>query len=288
MPPPIPASAFDEPARYWRRPPGHPLAHTWTGRAGLACTLLVMGAATFGPLIAPTDPFAISGMSLAAPSLRHLMGTDALGRDVLSALMYGARTSMFVAGFVGIITLVLGVVIGMIAGYLGGWADDLLMRATEIIQVIPRFFLAVVAIALLGAGLERMILVLALTSWPTLARIVRSETIALRDLDFVRAAEALGASPIRILGQQILPNLRPTIVTVTGLLVGQILLVESTLSFLGLGDPERISWGMMAAQAQGFLRVAWWLALFPGAAITFTVVGVNLLADAVSAAPSVD
>ena len=135
-------------------------------------------------------------------------------------------------------------------------------------------------IALFGPGLDRLILVLALTSWPTLARLVRGEVIAMRDLDFVRAAEALGATRARIAYRQLLPNLQPTIVAASCLLFAQVLLLDAALGFLGLGDPSRVSWGQLAAQAQGFLRIAWWLALFPGAAITLSVVGLHLVADA--------
>ena len=252
----------------------------WSGRVGLAIVVLVFGTALFGPALAPFDPFAITGGSLAAPSAVHPMGTDALGRDLFSAVVYGARTSLLVASAVGIIALLCGTVVGLISGYRGGWIDDALMRTTELFQVIPRFFFAIIAIALFGPGLDRLILALGLTSWPILARVVRGEVIAMRDLDFIRAAEAMGASASRIVRRQLLPNVLPTVVVALGLLFGQVLLLEATIGFLGLGDPGAISWGMLAAQAQGYLRVAWWLALFPGLAITLTVVGVNLLVDA--------
>ena len=209
-----------------------------------------------------------------------MMGTDALGRDVFSALLYGARTSLLVAGTVSMIAFIIGTSIGLVSGYLGGWIDDLLARMTEIFQVIPRFFFVITAIAILGPGLGRMIVVIGLTSWTTLARVVRGETLAIRQQEFVLAAEALGASPLRVMQRQLLPNVLPATIVTLGLLFGQVLLLEATIGFLGLGDPEAISWGMMAAQAQGFLRVAWWLALFPGLAITITVLGINMVADA--------
>ena len=255
-----------------------------SGRIGLAFVALALGMAVLGPSLAPHDPFAITGESLVAPSAAHPMGTDALGRDVFSAVLYGARTSLLAAGAVGVIALVCGMIVGMVAGYRGGWMDDALMRATELFQVIPRFFFAIIAIAVFGPGLDRVILTLGLTSWPILARVVRGEVIAIRDLDFVRAAEAMGAPASHIVRYQLLPSVMPTVIVALGLLVGQVLLLEATLGFLGLGDPGAISWGMMAAQGQGFLRVAWWLALFPGLAITITVLGVNLLADAFSSA----
>ena len=255
-----------------------------SGRIGVAFVAVALGMAVVGPIIAPHDPFAITGGSLASPSAAHAMGTDSLGRDVLSAVLFGARTSLLVACAVSAIALVCGTTIGVTAGYRGGFVDDALMRTTELFQVIPRFFVAVVVIALFGPGLDRIILVLGFTSWPSLARVVRGEVIAMRDLDFIRAAEAMGAPAGHIVRRQLLPNLMPTVIVTLGLLFGQVLLLEATLGFLGLGDPGAISWGMLAAQAQGFLRVAWWLALFPGLAITLTVLGVNLLADAYAAA----
>ncbi|HVT41184.1 MAG TPA: ABC transporter permease [Gemmatimonadaceae bacterium] len=274
------------PAR-WRRLLRRDVLRRLSGRAGLTCAAVVCAVALFGPLLAPHDPFAITGGSLGPPSAGHPMGTDALGRDVFSAVLYGARTSLLVATGVSVIALACGTTVGMLAGYYGGWIDNALMRATELFQVIPRFFLAIIAIALFGPGLDRMVLTLGLTSWPVLARLVRGEVIAVRDLDFVRAAEAMGLPGSLIVRRHLLPHVMPSIVVALGLLYGQVLLLEATLGFLGLGDPGTISWGMMAAQAQGFLRVAWWLALFPGLAITLTVLGVNLLADAFSSARAV-
>jgi peptide/nickel transport system permease protein len=173
--------------------------------------------------------------------------------------------------------------VGALAGYHRGWIDEALMRMTELFQVIPRFFLAIITIALFGPGLDRIILTLGLTSWPILARVIRGEVMATRDLDFIRAAEAMGATTTRILWRQLMPVVTPTAAVTLGLLFGQVLLLDATLGFLGLGDPSSMSWGMLAAQAQGFLREAWWLALFPGLAIMMAVLGVNLLADGFSA-----
>ncbi len=296
MPPSTRASDFAElataadagPPSGWRRPVRGLVLRRASGRIGFVLVVLVVTMAIMGPTIAPHDPFVISGGSLAPPSVAFPMGTDALGRDVLSGVLYGARTSLSIASAVALIALACGATIGVLSGYRSGWTDNLLMRATELFQVIPRFFFVIIAIALFGPGLSRMVLALGLTSWPTLARVVRGEVIAMRDLDFVRAAEAAGATASRIAWRQLLPNVTPSIVVVLGLLVGQVLLLEATLGFLGLGDPGAISWGTMAAQAQGFLRVAWWLALFPGLAITLTVLGVNLLADAFSSARAVN
>ena len=272
----LPAFARQRPL--WRGAPLRGVA----GKVGLACVVLTLSAAVLGPLLAPHDPFAITGGSLVPPSAGHWMGTDALGRDVLSGVLYGARTSLLVAAAVSTIALFVGTAIGMLAGYYGGWIDNVLTRVTELFQVIPRFFFAIIAVALFGPGLDRLILTLGLTSWPILARVARGEVIALRDLDFVRASEAIGATPIHVVWHQLFPNVMPSIVVALGLLFGQVLLLEATLGFLGLGDPSAVSWGMMAAQAQGFLREAWWLALFPGLAISVAVLGANLVADAFS------
>lgn len=268
----------------WRRLPGSDVLHRPAGRIGTAIVVLVVAAAVVGPSLAPYDPFSITGGSLVPPSPGHVMGTDALGRDVFSAVLYGARTSLLVASAVSLLALLCGTTLGLVGGYRGGWVDGALMRVTELFQVIPRFFFVVVVVATLGSGLDRLILTLGFTSWPIVARVARGEVVAMRDLDFVRAAQALGATSGRVMLRQLLPNVLPRVTVAIGLLFGQVLLLEATLGFLGLGDPGAISWGMLAARSQGFLRVAWWLALFPGLAITVTVLGVNLLADALAAA----
>ncbi|MEO5589393.1 MAG: ABC transporter permease, partial [Gemmatimonadaceae bacterium] len=163
---------------------------------------------------------------------------------------------------------------------------DVLMRLTELFQVLPRFFLVAVALALFGPGLDRMVLALGLTSWPVLARVIRAEVLSLRNLDFVLAAEALGASRMRILLKVLIPQVMPSILVMLGLLFGQVLLLEASLGFLGMGDPSVMTWGMLAGQAQQFLRVAWWLSVFPGLAIMLTVMGFNLFADSLSVARS--
>jgi peptide/nickel transport system permease protein len=238
--------------------------------------------ALLGPFFATADPFALTGPSLVRPSLAHPMGTDALGRDLLSGILVGARDSVITALAVVGLTMPAGVAIGMLAGYRGGWVDDVLMRLTEFFQTIPRFFLVVVAVALLGPGLDRLVITLALTSWPVIARVVRSEVLAMRDLDFMRAAQATGAPAARMVWRELLPNVMPSVFVLLGLLFGQVLLVEASLGFLGLGDPNALTWGVLTGQAQGFLRVAWWLPFFPGIAIALAALGSNLLADAVA------
>lgn len=260
------------------------MASSPAGRVGFVLVGTTLAVALLAPLIATTDPFALTGPPLRPPSADHLMGTDALGRDAFSGVVFGARTSVAVATSVVLLTLALGLGVGMMAGYGSALIDDVLMRVTELFHVMPRFLLVVVGIALFGSGLPQLILILGLTSWPTLARVVRAEVLSLREQDFVRAAEASGATPGRILARELLPNLLPSAIVMAGLLFGQVLLVEASLGFLGIGDPNAISWGLLAGQAQGFLRVAWWLPFFPGLAITIAVLGWNLLADALTRA----
>jgi peptide/nickel transport system permease protein len=252
------------------------------GVIGLVLIGVIIIAALFAPWLASADPFDLAGPALARPSPNHIMGTDAIGRDLFSGVLYGTRTSLLIAVTVGLLASACGVTIGMIAGYYGGFADDFLMRMTELFQVLPRFFLAAVAIALLGPGVDRVIVVLALTSWPVLARVVRAEILALKQLDFVLASEALGATKFHLFKNVFLPHVLPAVLVLVGLLMGQVLLTEASLGFIGLGDPNAMTWGTLAGQAQGFFRVAWWLALFPGLAIGATVLGLNLIADALS------
>lgn len=252
------------------------------GIVGLVGTVSVVALGIAGPWLAPRDPFSVDGPSLAAPSWSYPMGTDALGRDMFSGVLYGARTSFLIAAGVASMVLVVGVAVGLLAGYRGGWVDDLLMRVTEAFQVLPRFFLALVVLAFFGPGLDRLVLLLGATSWPLLARVVRAEVFALRTREFVDAARVSGASGPRIVMREVLPHALSAATAVLGLVVAQVVLLEAGLAFLGLGDPNALSWGTMASEAQRYLRVAWWLSVFPGVAILITVLAWNLLGDALT------
>jgi peptide/nickel transport system permease protein len=252
------------------------------GAVGLALTLALVIVAAFAGTIAPVDPFASVAPSLSPPSRTHALGTDDLGRDLLAGLVHGARTSLLVVLSVTLLASAIGVTTGAVAGYRPGNIDDVLMRVTEFVQVLPRFFLAVLVIALFGPGLDRLVLVLGLTSWPAIARVVRAETLSLARREFVEAAHALGVSAARVLTRHVLPNALPAVVVVVSVNAGTILLMEAGLGFIGLGDPHAMSWGYLANNAQRFLRVAWWMALFPGAAIALAVLGLNLLGDGVN------
>lgn len=253
------------------------------GFIGPGILLFLATIALVGPAISPSDPAAITGASLSAPSVSHIMGTDAIGRDLFSGVMYGARTSLLIAAAVGLVSTICGVTVGMIAGFYGSLADDLLMRGTELFQVLPRFFLVAVTIALFGPGVDRLVIVLGVTSWPVLARVVRAEVLTTRQLDYVLSSEALGASRFHLFRYVLLPQVTPAILVIIGLLMGQVLLIEASLGFIGLGDPNTLTWGILAGQAQGLFRIAWWLSVFPGLAIAMAVLGFNLTADMLSA-----
>lgn len=250
------------------------------GTLGLGLSLGLLVVALLAPVIAPTDPFTSVASPLAPPSRAHAFGTDDLGRDVLAGIVHGTRTSLAVMLGAVAIASVIGVAVGSVAGYRGGGVDDLLMRGTEAVQIMPRFFLAVLVVALFGPGLDRVVVVLGLTSWPALARVVRAETLSLVRRDFVDAAQALGAPTSRILLRHVLPNALPSALVVISLNAASVILLEAALGFIGLGDPRAISLGYLANNAQRFLRVAWWMTVFPGAAIAVAVLGLNLVGDA--------
>ena len=256
---------------------------SFTAVVGLALTLVAIGLAIFGGSLAPFDPFATRFPALQPPSAAHWLGTDDLGRDTFSGVLAGARASLLVGIATAAVAGVLGTAVGAIAGYFGGLVDDALMRLTELVQIVPRFFLAILVAALFGPSLVFLTLLLALTFWPTTARLVRSQILTLRQREWVLAARAVGLGEIRILVRHVVPHALGLIIVTAALQIGAAILVEASLSFLGLGDRSVISWGYMLNGAQPFLRVAWWLSVFPGLALVLTVLGTNLLADALSA-----
>ncbi len=251
------------------------------GAAVLA--LLVLTALGAGRL-APGDPFATSRDVFAPPSAAHPFGTDDLGRDLFRGVVHGARVSLLVGVVATALATAIGILVGAVAGYAGGLLDDGLMRLAELFQVVPRFFLVLIAVALLGSHIGLIILLLGLTFWPSTARLLRGQVLALRDRDYVVAARAVGAREPAILIRHILPGALPPVVTQAALGVGGAILVEAGLSFLGLGDRNVVSWGALLNDAQQFVRRAWWLSAFPGLAITLTVLSLNLLADGLNEA----
>ncbi len=258
---------------FWMR---HPMLAT-----GLSLVLAMSAAALLAPWIAPHDPTALDLTSiLQPPSSAHPLGTDALGRDVLSRMLHGARVSLWV-GFVSVgISVAIGLALGLAAGYFGGLTDELIMRCVDIMLCFPSFFLILAVIAFLEPSLLNIMAVIGLTSWMGVARLVRAETLSLRERDFIAAARLAGAGPVRILSLHVLPNaVAPVLVSATLGVAGAIL-TESALSFLGLGvQPPMPSWGNMLLEGKDVLEIAPWLSIFPGCAILLTVLGYNLLGE---------
>jgi peptide/nickel transport system permease protein len=252
------------------------------GALGLALTLFIVVVAILAGVIAPGDPFALKNPALLTPSGAHFFGTDNLGRDMFRAVVNGLRTSMSVVLWVTVISAVIGLGVGAVAGYRGGLVERTLMRLTEYFQSIPSFFLALLALALLGRTLQNLILVLGLTSWTLLARVVRADALSLRSREYVTASRSFGASATRVLLRHIIPNLLPSALVVISLNASRVILIEAGLAYLGLGDPNQMSLGFLIFNAQQFLQQAWWMSVFPGLAILVAVLGINLLADALN------
>lgn len=240
----------------------------------------MIGLAFLAPFIVPYDPHTVGvGMRFKPLSLHFLMGTDNLGRDVLSRVLMGARTSLFVGFSAAAASTFLGVIVGTLAGFFGGLVDSILMRITELFQVIPRFFLALVTVALFGANIWNIILAIGILSWPVTARLVRSEFLSQRKRYFVDAARMQGASSWNLIFVEILPNVSGVIIVNSTLMVAQAMLLEAGLSYIGVGDPTTVSWGVMLYQAQAFLNRAWWMSAFPGLGIFLSVLALNLVGD---------
>ncbi|MFW5331714.1 ABC transporter permease [Hydrogenophaga sp. ZJX-1] len=248
---------------------------------GLIVLMLVALVTVLGPFVAQHDPWDMVGMPFAQPLAEQGMplGTDTLGRDILSGIVAGARVSLLIGVVSTVVSLLIGVSIGAISGYFGGWVDATLMRFTELFQAIPSFALAIVLVAIFEPSVQSIVAAIAVVSWPPVARLVRSEFLTLRQRDFVAAAQLAGQSTPRIILTQILPNAASPIVVMASLMVATAILLESSLSFLGLGDPNQMSWGYMVGSARTVLRQAWWMAVFPGLAILLTVLALNLVGE---------
>ena len=255
--------------------------------AGLGVIAAVVVVAAFAPALAPSDPVKNRLLDRLTPpmwaqggSARHPLGTDTLGRDVLSRLLHGARISLMVGLAAVLVAGVVGVGLGLVAGYRGGWADDLLMRLGDIQLAFPVLLLGVAVIAVLGASLTNMILVLGASGWVTYARIARGETLSLKERDFVAAARALGAPASHVVARHLLPNVLPSLMVVTTFSVARTIIAEASLSFLGMGlPPPAPSWGAMLDEGRNYITTGWWLALFPGLAILLLVLAINLCGD---------
>lgn len=256
--------------------------------AALAVLVLMVVTAVLAPLIAPDDPNAQDLLArlrppawLADGSLAHPLGTDELGRDMLSRVLYGTRVSLLVGAGAALLAGVVGTVIGMTAGYFGGWPDRVLMRLADVQLAFPAILLALAVVGFLGSGLWYVIVVLGLTGWVSYARVVRSEVLSLRTREFVVEARAIGATDAAIMRRHLLPNVMAPLATIGTLQVATAIVAEASLSYLGLGVPKStVTWGGMLADGQLYLGTAWWVAVFPGVALMLTSLAVNLTGDA--------
>jgi peptide/nickel transport system permease protein len=276
----------------WRYTFNRALKSLWRAKwplLAIAILLVVTVAAFFGPALAPRDPNRQNIIARLQPpltpsrsgELEHILGTDALGRDILSRLIYGARVSLFVGLTAVVIGGTLGTLLGMMAGYFGGRTDDIIMRITDIQLAFPFILLAIMFLVVLGPGIINLILILGIGQWDTYARIARGQTISQREKEYVEAARALGARPMSILIKTILPNILAPLIVIASFNIASVILSEAALSFLGLGVPPTVpTWGGMLAESRDQLLAGrWWLAIFPGVAIMATALSFNILGD---------
>jgi peptide/nickel transport system permease protein len=283
--PPLGVPAVEQPAersRTWRKLGRNPAAI-----AGALVLLIVIGAAVFAPWVAPHDPARQSLLRRFTPpvwaeggTMAHPLGTDQVGRDILSRVIHGARISLLVGISAVVVSLVVGVTLGLLSGFVHGRVDTTIMTVVDVTLSFPQLLLALAFVAALGPSLTTIIVVLGLTGWERYTRVVRAEVLALREKDFVEAARALGASATRMLLRHLLPNTFSSIIVMSTLQVAQAILQEAALSFLGVGTGSVYpTWGQMIALGRDFVSVAWWLPTFPGLAILVTVLAINLVGD---------
>jgi peptide/nickel transport system permease protein len=282
LPPPAEAARPREVSRIWRKLVRNPLT-----LVGVVILLLVVGAAVAAPYVAPYDPARQRLLHRFTPPVwakggnpAYPLGTDQVGRDVLSRIIHGARISLLVGVSAVVVSLLVGVTLGLLSGFLGGRVDTVIMTVVDVTLSFPQILLALAFVAALGPSLITIIVVLGLTGWERYARVVRAEVLALREKEFVAAARALGIGSVRIVVRHLLPNTFSSIIVLSTLQVAQAILQEAALSFLGVGSGRTYpTWGLMISMGRDFVSVAWWLATFPGLAILATVLAINLVGD---------
>lgn len=262
-------------ARLSRLLRGHPGAIL-----GLTLLTAILALALLADLLYPGDPWRMVARPNLPPfSPGHLFGTDMLGRDIAAGIAHGARVTLLIAITVTAIAVAFGTLVGALAGYFGGWIDDLAMRFTEFFQTIPSFLLTVLIVAIVAPSLASIILAIALVSWPQIARLVRAEVLSLSARDFVKAARIGGLSTPRIIWGHILPNVLSPVIVAASLMTATVILIESGISFLGLGNRDFVSWGYLLGTGRTAFRMNWWLSTIPGIAIFLTVLSLNLVGD---------
>ncbi len=258
-----------------------------SGMLGFIIVAAVIFIAIFAGVLAPCKPDAIDLYNMAQPpawtdggSSEHLLGTDILGRDMFSRILTGSRVSLLVGVFSVMVAGFIGTVMGVLSGYFGGWVDAVTMRITDAFHSIPLTLFAMVILTVMRAGVLTLVFVIGVTTWPFYARMVRSEVLGLKSKEYVKAARTIGTSGIKIMLKHIIPNVIPTFIVVSTLSVASSILIEASLSFLGLGvQPPTVSWGIMLSDGRNYLATSWWIATFPGIAISLTVLGIMLLGN---------
>lgn len=248
-----------------------------------AVVLAILGlVALLGPMVYDVDPFDMVGRPFQPPGGEPWLGTDVSGRDILAGLIHGASVSLAVGLVSTLMATGVGIFFGALAGYYGGWWDEVLMRITDFFLTIPSFILAVVLVAIFSPTLTSVTLAIAVVSWPSVARLMRGEFLNHRSREYVQACRSMGMSDLKIIFVQILPNAIPPVVVVSSLMVATAILTESGLSFLGLSDPNVVSWGYMIGVARSSLRTAWWMVAIPGVTIVLTVLAINLVGEGIN------
>jgi peptide/nickel transport system permease protein len=258
------------------------LVKSKTGLIGLFIVALALFCAVFAPLISPHQPNIIDPVNMLKPPITsgHLLGTDHLGRDILTRLIYGSRISIVIGAFSVVVAGLIGTFFGLMAGYYGGFPDSLIMRVTDAFHSIPRTLLAMVAVSVMSASVLTLIVIIGVTGWVQYARLIRSEVLSLKEREFVKAAVTIGTPNYKIIWKHILPNVFSSFIVVSTLAVATSILAETALSFLGLGiQPPQVSWGGMLSDGRNYLATNWWIATFPGVTITLVVLGIMFLGN---------
>ena len=261
--------------RFWER-----FSKNKSAVFGLIILFLVILIAVIANWIYPDDPFRLAGKPMSSPGTNgFLLGSDTLGRDVAAGIAHGAKTSILIGLLATIAAVFIGIIFGALAGYYGGVIDDALMRVTEIFQTIPSFVFAILLVAIMKPSIESIVIAITVVSWPAVARLVRGEFMSLKNREFVQACHTLGMNDSRIMMREILPNCLSPVIVIGSLMVATAILIESGLAFLGLGDPNIMSWGFQIGAGRTMLRSAWWVCTFPGIAILITVLAINLVGE---------
>ena len=264
------------------------LLRTPEGAVGFGLLAVLVFVALFAPVFSPGDPLRIAGRALTAPFTDPAfpLGTDRLGRDVLAGIVHGARTSLLVGLAAALAALAIGLCVGLAAGFAGGIVDEALMRVVDAFQIVPSFLLALAFVSVIGASVPVVVLAIALGAWADPARLTRAQVLSVRERDYVASARVIGMHPVEIALREILPNVLPPVLALSAIIVAAAILTEAALSFLGLGDPNIVTWGSMIAEGRNVLRSSPFLSIFPGIALVVTVVAVYLLSEGLGKALS--